>query len=105
MLDKAAMEGLKINVKMEELKTYLNKKICEAGDEIAQLITRHTGVNNEGTVYFGYDKKYTAIQASQQHDKIQKCFEVIGIIDDIREYVDKPVEELYGRIFRNVTVR
>ena len=105
MLDKAAMEGLKINVKMEELETYLNKKMCEAGDEIAQLITRHTQTDKEGTVYFGYDKKYTAIEASRQHDKIQKCFEVISIIDDIREYVDRPVEELYDRIFRNVTVK
>lgn len=105
MLEKAAMEGLKIDIKMEELVTYLNKKIDESGDEIARLITHHTGVNSEGDVYFDYDKRFTAIEASRLHEKIQKCFEVIGIIDDIRSHVDKPVEELYDRIFRNVKVK
>ena len=94
MLDEAAINGLKVLLKMEELEAYLKEKISDAGREVRALAN---DVEN--------DDRWVAIQASEYSYRIQKCFEVIDIIDTIKDGVDGQVDKIYDRIFRNVLRR
>ncbi len=90
MLDKAALEGLKISIKMEELSGFLDKIIDKAGEEL-QKDAREDNL----------DARFIANRAREYGEVIDKCYEIKGIMDAIRNNLDADVERLYKYIFRN----
>ena len=88
MLDDVAIEGIKVGVKLEEMKNFLDKIIDKAGEQLC-MDAEHMSVRN------------MAAQAREYGNVVKECYRIKDILDAITNNLDAPIEQLYKYIFRN----